>query len=227
MTVALPSPRRRFPARDLPEVVDGARPEVLADVHREGVALAIWRRRLPTGLAAWLRALDPGHLPDGRVLVHTRDLAAALTAMMDESALSDTPARRCLIDDMVDLGIAFAGVMSTRIVDLRLEAVRDNACWKFHRDRVTARLLTTYRGPGTQWVFRTHADRALAEQSAYRGPTGQLPTGSVGLFKGDLAPDGAGMLHRSPPIATTGTTRLLLCINPPSDASPGLWEPDP
>jgi len=51
----------------------------------------------------------------------------------------------------------------------------------------------------------------------------QLPAFAVALFKGEQAAEGTGVLHRSPPIAGTGMTRLVLCVDGPSAASPPLW----
>jgi hypothetical protein len=41
----------------------------------------------------------------------------------------------------------------------------------------------------------------------------ELPRFAVGLFKGERRAGPAAILHRSPPIAGTGTTRLFLCLN--------------
>jgi hypothetical protein len=83
--------------------------------------------------------------------------------------------------------------------------VRDDACARFHVDNVRARLLCTYRGPGTEY-----ADLAAAAA----GPEGRLARGAVAVFRG-LRWEGAGvgLLHRSPPIDGTGATRLLLAID--------------
>ena len=40
--------------------------------------------------------------------------------------------------------------MGARYLRLRLDVISTNACRKFHRDAVTARLLCTYRGSATQ-----------------------------------------------------------------------------
>ena len=39
-----------------------------------------------------------------------------------------------------------------------LEVVRTDSCRKFHADYVTARLITTYLGEGTQWLDEADAD---------------------------------------------------------------------
>ncbi len=124
--------------------------------------------------------------------------------------------------DLVSLTEAFCRTMDSDIVDIRLETVTHDGCWKYHRDHVPARLLTTYRGPGTQWVTPERSEDALAQQKAYSGPLEQFAEHAVGLFKGSKAEKGRGIVHRSPPILGTGTTRILLCLNLPSAASPEL-----
>ena len=109
------------------------------------------------------------------------------------------------------------------LVDVRLERVSHDSCWKFHRDFVEARLLTTYRGPGTEWVQPIHAERALRAQKRFKGPLEHVRGNDVALFKGNCAGPGSGIVHRSPPIAGTGCTRLLLALNRQSAASPEPW----
>ena len=133
--------------------------------------------------------------------------------------------RDAFLDDVIRITELFMRTMETDVVDIRLEAIGHDSCWKFHRDQVPARLLTTYRGPGTEWVHPQDGDTAIAEQKSFPGPIENLPTHHVGLFKGGLAEDGTGIVHRSPPIIGTGVSRLLLCLNLPSRISPELWRP--
>ena len=131
--------------------------------------------------------------------------------------------RDLLIGDVGDLVSVFSKISRTDLVDVRLECVSNDACWKFHRDCVEARLLTTYRGPATEWVQPIHAARALREQKRFKGPVEHLRIHDVAVFKGSCAGSGSGIVHRSPPIAGTGQTRLLLCLNKRSAASPEPW----
>jgi hypothetical protein len=65
--------------------------------------------------------------------------------------------------------------------------VRHDACWKFHRDYVHLRLLTTYFGPATQIVPVSDAERTLLRQRDYDGPYLPMPAHTVALFKGGHA----------------------------------------
>ncbi|MEI9985701.1 MAG: DUF1826 domain-containing protein [Aliidongia sp.] len=121
---------------------------------------------------------------------------------------------------MIDLAARFALLAQSDLVDLRLEAMTHDGCWRFHKDRVRLRLLATYCGPATQIVAAEHAAQALRQQRAYDGPIEALSNGDVALFKGDHAEPGSGVVHRSPPVQGTGAARLLLCPELPSAASP-------
>lgn len=202
-------------------IVAGPDRAILGRIRQDAIGLALWRRRPSALLPVWLRTLPDRQLPDGRVLARVDDLPAAVA-----SAFERTPAgaaARALQADIVDLARLFAEIARSPIVDVRIEAVTDDACWKFHRDQVELRLLTTYRGPTTQFVSPIHADAALREQRAFDGPVMHQPPDSVAIFKGASRGD-VGVVHRSPPIAGQGIARLLLCVNQPSAASPDLWE---
>ncbi len=192
----------------------------LADIKRRDRELVIWQRVPPASLTAWLDGLEESRLPFLRVAVQPGDVRRGIEPYLDECGMPPGDMRDLLIKDVDGLVSAFADITQSDFVDVRLERVSSNACWKFHRDCVEARLLTTYRGPGTQWVQPHHAARALHEQEEFSGPLEHLRTGDVAIFKGSRAGPGSGIVHRSPPIAGTGCTRLLLCLNMMSEVSP-------
>ncbi len=123
--------------------------------------------------------------------------------------------RECdwLIHDIAMLIDCFAQIARAEVVNVRLEAVDHDACWRFHRDYVGLRLNTTYRGPGTQWLPPEKAEAALRGQRRYRGPLNEFPRFSVGLFKGVVQAGTTAIVHRSPPVARRGLTRLFLCLD--------------
>lgn len=205
------------------EIEHGDTAAILARIDRPGVDLALWRRALPAETVIWLDRVPFRRLPNGRVLAQLDEVPAALAALFARSGAPDTQAARLLAADMHALTRLFAAAARTQTVDLRLEALSGDACWRFHRDRVPLRLLSTYRGPGTQYVPRACGETALREQRAYRGPLHEMPRHAVALFRGDVSGGGRGVVHRSPPIAAARRKRLLLCLNLPSDSSPPPW----
>jgi hypothetical protein len=112
--------------------------------------------------------------------------------------------------DILALANRFAAFLAIEGVRLRLEAVNTDACRKIHADYTDLRLITTYAGPGTDYLPRS----AKPEERNLQ----RLATGDIGLFKGRLYADGhEPCLHRSPPIATIDETRLVLVIDSPLD----------
>lgn len=113
-----------------------------------------------------------------------------------------------LVDDIAALADVFADVMHAPYLRLRLDVIKTNACRKFHIDAVTARLVCTYRGTGTQYGISTDGTEPKRIFT--------VPTVSPILLRGTLWPETprSGLLHRSPPIEGTGETRLLLVLDP-------------
>jgi len=212
-----------FTLSDVARVNEGGAPEVLSCIHEPEIDLAIWRRSLASELVAWVEALPPNQLPDGRVLVGLNDLQDAVECIITESNTPIVEQTQLFVEDVVRLARLFSGLVGSSVVDLRLEAISHNSCWRFPRDAVRLRLLTTYRGPGTQIVATADSAEALKEQKDYRGRLCQLPAHTVALFKGNQVSIETGVVHRSPSIEGLGITRLLLCLNLPSAASPELW----
>jgi len=194
-------------------VVESPDDAVLHRIAEPDVALAIWHRPQAAGLAAWLDSLPAERLPEGHFIGPAACVPARLAALCDLVDLADSPERRTLIDDMAGLARCFATRTGSRDVDLRLEAIGHDACWRFHRDHVGYRLNATYRGPGTQWPPLDHAARALKAQRRYRGPLNEFPRFAAGLFKGVVRAGTEAIVHRSPPVAGSGQTRLFLCLN--------------
>lgn len=120
-------------------------------------------------------------------------------------ALAELPA--ILRDDAAMLAQRFAALMGVDAVRVRVEAIAGDACRKFHADYTDLRLITSWAGPGTDWL----------PPGAPEGGHQRVPTGWIGLFKGHLFGEGhPPCIHRSPPIAGTGEKRLVLVIDTPA-----------
>ncbi len=193
-------------------------PADLAAVHRPGVALAVWPRTVPDSLRHFLDRLPAAALPHGRFTVAPRRAAAAVADCVDRACPAPSLGRRLLVTDIAAIIERFGDLTGSWKVAVRLEAVADDSCRKFHADAVPLRLLTTYRGPATQWrpADAGPADAGCADAGPVdAGGAEELPRFAVGLFKGRTYPGqgDAAILHRSPPIQGSGTTRLLLCLD--------------
>ena len=192
-------------------------------INQPATQLVIWQRALSARFRDWIAQTDASLLPNFRILVEPRHLRPALNARLDGIGLKQCQMRDLLVQDVDELVSSFAKLTSSDCVDVRLERIEHDACWKFHRDVVETRLVTTYRGPSTEWVQMAHAEQALRDQTLFAGPLERLGDHDVAIFKGSQSGPNGGIVHRSPPIGETGQTRLLLCLNQKSVVSPELW----
>lgn len=184
--------------------VERGDPAVLDAVVRPAVQLAIWNRPLPLTLA-WLPQLDWTKIDDLDFTTALEALEADVAEGLAEAGYPAGARGDALAEEIVGHARRFAAIHKIDALGIRLEVIETDACRKFHADHVTARLLTTLVGSGTQWI---HGDAGPDT------PIRQMRTGDVAIFKGRLATEVQGILHRSPPIGDTGETRLLLAIDP-------------
>ncbi|WP_300112095.1 DUF1826 domain-containing protein [Sphingobium sp.] len=181
-------------------MVEDDNANILARIWEPDVHLALWRRLLPDSLMP-LASLDWEQIDDIDEPVSRETVAADLPAYLEAAGYAGlTPA---LADEILPLCARFAAIMDCSWMKLRLEVVETDACRKFHADNVSARLLMPLVGPGTQWVHTGDDDIVQA-----------LQPGEVGLFKGWKWTEAPRILHRSPPVAATGETRLLFALSP-------------
>lgn len=182
-------------------------PTILQAIQEDDCNLAIWQRR-PVADFTPLLSGDPRDLRFETSLV---DLPAALRAGLRENGFAADGLHETLIADATLLAGLFCEALDLVRFELRLELVRTDSCRKFHADYVRARLITTYLGAGTDWLDDADSGRVAAGHQPQQ--INRMNTFDVGLFKGKLATERPA-IHRSPPIAGTDATRLLLVLNP-------------
>jgi len=182
-------------------------PEDLKTFLQPGCAAAIWRRQPEPTFQKWIDTLDPSLLPQGRIVLRPSAVSSAVAALCDVAETPDCDERDHLIGDISALAEIFAGLTKAPYLRLRLQAVTTNACRKFHIDAITARLVCTYRGQGTQYGFSPDGDDPRRVFS--------VATCAPILLRGTLWSEkpASGLLHRSPPIEGTGETRLVLVLD--------------
>lgn len=172
---------------------------------------AVWDRQIPHDIQAWLDTLDPANLPRGRITLRPDGVSNAIRHLCDVAGMPYGPEREWLQADIVELSRLFADLMEAQYLRLRLDVITTNACRKFHVDAITARLVCTYVGTGTQY--------GIAPDHADPDPVFTTPTGAPILLRGTKWPEtpASGLRHRSPPIEGTGETRLILVLDPVSN----------
>lgn len=177
-------------------------------------------RRLPPALAMAFEEAAMRDL-DHRVMLSRAGGVDALLAPLEGHAARDFLAR-----DVAMLLRMFLDLADADRAHACLVATGADECRKFHVDQISARLLCTYHGPGTQWIHpedvreearhEHHADVEAFNAALLR--EGAAPqrarTGDILFFKGARWSGRAhGLLHRSPPIAHANQRRLLVKLS--------------
>lgn len=165
--------------------------EAVFDPH---VHLVVWQRSGDAGVAQ-RSACWP--LTPGRVMRSIRVDALRLPAV---ASMLSLPLHSPFAADVLLLAELFATITGTATIGVRVDVTDRATCPRFHADHVTLRLMTTYRGPGTQWLQDGEARQAEA--------------GDVLFAKGDLWPDlrCGPCVHRSPE-PLPGQSRVLLTLD--------------
>jgi hypothetical protein len=179
-------------------------------LRRSTVDAVLWQRTLPATLQAELDRIATQEIEDARFLAAAPDVGDAVIETLLARDLKRTPTVGWLAADIGALAQRFATITDTTELELRLEWIDHNACPRFHRDNVSARLLCTYSGPGTEYgALPDGGDTPEAIHTA--------PLACPMLFRGKLWAEASPnpLVHRSPLIEGTGARRLMLAINPP------------
>ncbi|MBC3496239.1 DUF1826 domain-containing protein [Pseudomonas kermanshahensis] len=193
--------------------VFGDSPQVLTEVLQDGVNLAVWRRRLPAQLEDFAQlVISLGQpLADQRVIDVDEQQMPALTGLLREAA--DLQGYESFVADVSWLVAAYTCLLGARRVGLRLRVLQGPMCPRFHVDHVPVRLLTSYAGPGSEWLKEGAVNRrGLQEDMPPVDNIQCLQAGEVALLKGEKwqGNEGAGLVHRSP---SGRQGRLLLSLD--------------
>lgn len=193
---------------------------VLPRIFEEAVNIAIFERPMPAEIAlsaqaqcqterawqySWL-----GQPDDAMVADLLRQLPAPEAA-------------KPLVDDIATIAEAMAFLFETRTIGLRLRLLDGAMCPRFHCDNLPVRLVTTYVGPGSEWLPEDAINRQglgaphpdKPEIATDGAAVRRLSPGDIGLIKGSgwIGSEKRGLVHRSPALES-GSKRLLMSIDP-------------
>lgn len=178
-------------------------------IANEDVDGVIWRRETPPSVTGLLNAPATDERSESRATMSLPAVRDQARTFMDGLARGDCAVQEWISSDIALLSRHFADIMALNAVDLRMEIVSDDACRKFHQDTVSARLICTYSGPGTEFGVSMDGGDPDVVYS--------VPTGCPVLLKGKSWSGASQPLtvHRSPPVEGTGVSRLLVVIGEP------------
>jgi hypothetical protein len=185
----------------------------------DDVNMAVWQRRLPAHIehfAALLLSLNQPLAESLTLEISADDRPPALQGFA--SAYADLDGYEGFVADVEWLVGAYACLLGSKRIGLRLRVLDKAMCPRFHVDHVPVRLITTYAGAASQWLEEGAMDRSqLGNQQAEPQnavSVRQMDTGDVALLKGErwMGNEGHGLVHRSPPLQGT-ERRLILTLD--------------
>lgn len=125
----------------------------------------------------------------------------------------------CCLDfysDIMNVAKMFLSLTKSKTIGIQLEAVTNDLCKFFHIDRVPYRLITTYKGPTTEWLPNSNVNRSelgkYSNKNVFKDKSKiqKLPDFSLGIFKGEQLLPGSSLVHRSPPLVNENEKRLIM-----------------
>ena len=184
-------------------------------IQDQDCAAVLCQTQISSHILDWLASLDPACLPKARVILHPDQVQSALVHICDMSQMPVCAEHDAFIAHAQQLSDAFMHIMKAPYMRLRLDVISHNACSRFHIDALTARLICTFRGTGTQY--------GLANAAGDPETVHSVRTGAAIVLRGKrwLTKAKVDLVHRSPPIQGTGQTRLVLVLDPISDLHEG------
>ena len=180
----------------------------LTEIFNKKNNISIWKRELDSKL---INASDYilNEIPDLQIseLVKNEDVETMLVHKFGENENIS-----CLIADISRVVKLFCDLFNVNQVWLRLDAIDSPMCPRFHTDNLKCRLVTTYKGPATQWLPNDLVNRDMLghgndgkpdeESGLFLKNTDieELDVGHVALLKGEgwIGNEGKGLVHRSP-----------------------------
>jgi hypothetical protein len=199
----------------------GSDTTVLTEIYQDHINIVALQRILSNSLQQSIGQFTHTNPDFNRLLTVSPD-----SALSDISNLLGASEYHQLAEDMTELVDMYCCLFDLEHVGLRLTVLDRAMCPKFHVDGVACRLVCTYQGTATQWLFHEAVDRSKLgrgslgltddESGLYQcdSDINQLQCGDVALLKGESWPNnkGFGLVHRSPALQQ-GERRLLLTLD--------------
>lgn len=200
----------------------GSSPAVMTKIYQSQINLVVLQRSLDKEVSDYCQTLiesQPSY--NLRIVINPEKAALSL-----RSLLPDLNNQSAFIDDLVLILEMYACLFELDEVGLRLQVLDRAMCPRFHTDKLGCRLVSTFVGPGTEWLHNRDVDRSKLgtgnmglsdNESGLFSRTEciqQVNSGDIVLLKGDgwYDNDGLGVVHRSPAI-TGGEKRVIVTMD--------------
>jgi hypothetical protein len=191
-------------------------------IYNQSINLSIWHRSLDCNIKKAVEEL----VDSNKNIELSASVAFAGVEKMLEKELGRTKHSAHLYKDIATLAEMYCCLFDAKGVGLRLTTLKKAMCPRFHVDKVTCRLITTYHGVATEWLPNNVIDRkklGLGNNGKPDDVSGlyqsqsniqQIKSGDVALLKGESweGNEGLGIVHRSPKVLD-GDFRLLLTLD--------------
>jgi len=201
---------------------------VLPQIYNQDTNIVIWQRDLEQTLTSAVNTFFSANALKPIELAVSPDDAfdQLIKALKPEDNNRDEI--KALCEDITLLVEMFCCLFDLKHAGLRLKILDKPMCPRFHVDKIPCRLVTTYQGVATQWLNHSDVNRSKLGTGNLGKPDeesglikslnniNQLTEGDVALLKGEYwdENEGAGLVHRSPPLAGTNSApRLLLTLD--------------
>lgn len=193
---------------ELSQVVSVSELPDLKRIEDRDVEAVQWVRRVPEKVQDCLRDVSRGAFRNGRFSLNAEVIGKCVLEHFQANRISLTRELEWLAGDVQGLADEMSALFKSPYLRLRLEAVANDACRKFHADNIKARLICTYAGPGTEI--------GLAGDAEVPSDIRRVETGQPILLKGLKWPETKTrqLKHRSPPIEGTGQKRFVVVLEP-------------
>lgn len=201
----------------------GNTPAVLPLIYQDGINLVQWQRLENSAIREYAEFITSAtcYFSALKERIPADNIKPIL-----EKELPDHPAKQPFIEDLSLLVDMFCTLFELPAALLRLSVLDAAMCPKFHTDKIPCRLVTSYFGPGSEWLENHqvqrhkmgHNTRGKSDKEAgvfmHQRFIQHVKPHHVVLLKGDgwEGNEGNGAVHRSPKVAA-GEKRLLLTLD--------------
>lgn len=193
--------------------VEGVVPDVLPSIYDEQINIVVLQRTLSEQVNHYCQELVEEHPAfQLRSVIKNENADQSL-----QSLLPELEGKSKFVQDLALLLDMYSCLFDLEEVGLRLQVLDRAMCPRFHTDKLGCRLVSTYKGPGSEWLPNHVLDRSklgagnmglsddLSGLYSNDDCIQQVTEGDVVLLKGDgwYGNEGLGAVHRSPAVEQT------------------------